>query len=40
MLTRLNFEHLDPSDALQNFPHKMKFKKTSGFENIGEVLNA
>jgi hypothetical protein len=40
MLTRLNFEHLDPSDALQNFPHKMKFKKTSGFADIGEVLNA
>ncbi|MCQ6280843.1 DUF4236 domain-containing protein [Bacillus sp. EB600] len=39
MLNRLNFENLDPSDALVNFPHKMKFKKTSGFEDIGTVLD-
>lgn len=38
MLNRLNFDSLDPSDALTNFPHKMKFKKTAGFQDIGEVL--
>jgi hypothetical protein len=35
---RLNFTNLDPSDALTNFPHKMKFKKTQGFEDVGETI--
>ncbi|WP_042455502.1 DUF4236 domain-containing protein [Neobacillus dielmonensis] len=38
-LSRLNFTQLDPSDALENFLHKMKFKKTQGFEDVGEELN-
>jgi hypothetical protein len=37
-LNQLNFNRLDPSDVLVNFPHKMKFKKTTGFEPIDEVL--
>jgi hypothetical protein len=31
---RLNYESLDPSDSLKNFAHRMKFKKTSGFDAI------
>ncbi|WP_251550688.1 DUF4236 domain-containing protein [Neobacillus muris] len=38
-LSRLNFIQLDPSEALANFPHKMKFKKTQGFEDIGTELS-
>ncbi|WP_066304962.1 DUF4236 domain-containing protein [Bacillus sp. FJAT-29814] len=38
-LNRLNFTNLDPSDALANFPHKMKFKKTQGFEDVGETIH-
>jgi hypothetical protein len=38
-INRLNFTHLDPSDALANFPHKMNFKKTQGFEDVGTVLS-
>lgn len=38
-MNRLNFTGLDPSDALANFPHKMNFKKTKGFEDIGNELN-
>ncbi|OCA90583.1 hypothetical protein A8F94_01490 [Bacillus sp. FJAT-27225] len=37
MVEKLNFEMLDPSDALVNFPHHMKFKKTRGFEEVGPV---
>lgn len=38
-LESLNFTNLDPSDALGNFEHQMKFKKTKGFEQVKEVLN-
>ncbi|WP_174732742.1 DUF4236 domain-containing protein [Mesobacillus harenae] len=38
-LSQLNFTALDPSDALSNFEHHMKFKKTKGFEEI-EVINS
>ena len=38
-LDRLNFENLDPSDALENFEHQMNFKKTKGFEEVREVLS-
>lgn len=38
-LNNLNFSNLDPSDALANFPHKMKFKKTQGFEDVGNVIS-
>jgi hypothetical protein len=30
----LNFAALDPSDSLKNFPHRMKFKKSAGFEVV------
>jgi Protein of unknown function (DUF4236) len=38
-LERLNFANLDPSDALTNFEHQMKFKKTKGFEGVKEILS-
>ncbi len=30
-MERLNFEYLDPSDAMNNFVHRMTFRKTKGF---------
>jgi hypothetical protein len=33
-LARLNVKAIDPSDSLKNFPHRMKFKKTVGFDRI------
>lgn len=36
-LTRLNFAAIDPSDALKNFPHRMKFKKTTGFDPVDDM---
>ena len=38
-LIGLNFTNLDPSDALENFEHQMKFKKTKGFEEVREILS-
>ncbi|RHW42038.1 DUF4236 domain-containing protein [Neobacillus notoginsengisoli] len=35
----LNFSLLDPSEALANFPHKMSFKKTKGFEEVEPILS-
>jgi hypothetical protein len=37
-LNRLNITNLDPSDALTNFTHHMKFKKTQGFEEVSLIL--
>ncbi|MEH7252863.1 DUF4236 domain-containing protein [Neobacillus niacini] len=37
-LNRLNLTNLDPSDALTNFNHEMKFKKTQGFEEVPLIL--
>ena len=37
-LETFNFEMLDPSDSMENFVHKMTFKKTKGFEAV-EKLN-
>ncbi|ALC90450.1 hypothetical protein AM500_12130 [Bacillus sp. FJAT-18017] len=37
MVDKLNFEMLDPSEALVNFPHHMKFKKTKGFDEVEPV---
>ena len=31
VFAQLNFNRLDPSDAMENFPHRMEFKKTAGF---------
>ena len=33
-LSRLNPQGIDPSDAMQNFPHNMKFLKTSGLKPV------
>ena len=38
-INRLNFTQLDPSEALANFPHKMNFKKTQGFADVGTVIS-
>ena len=37
-LSRLNFELLDPSDAMDNFIHRMKFLQTKGFSPIERIL--
>lgn len=34
ILNRLNFELIDPSDSMRNFPHNMKFGKTTGFAPV------
>ncbi|GAB4073215.1 DUF4236 domain-containing protein [Barrientosiimonas marina] len=34
MLNQLNFEHLDPSDAMENFDHHMNHLKTKGFRPV------
>lgn len=31
---RLNFQLLDPSDSMENFVHRMDFKKTKGFQPV------
>ena len=36
-LEKLNFERLDPSDAVNSFPCKMSFKKTKGFEPVARL---
>jgi hypothetical protein len=36
-LEPLNFELIDPSDALQNFQHNMKYAKTSGFKPVERI---
>ena len=37
ILGRLNLATIDPSDSMKNFPHRMKFKKTAGFEPVEPV---
>lgn len=34
---RINFETVDPSDALKNFLHRMDFKKTKGFAAVERI---
>ncbi len=36
-LESLNFDFIDPSDALNNFQHNMKFRKTMGFAEVEEI---
>ena len=36
-LQKLNLEQIDPSDSLNNFVHKMNFKKTSGFSAVESI---
>jgi hypothetical protein len=38
-LARLNFAAIDPSESLKNFPHRMKFKKTTGFDPVDEMTS-
>ena len=33
-LQRLNLQNIDPSDSMQNFLHRMSFKKAKGFEPV------
>lgn len=37
-LMSLNMEMIDPSDALSNFRHNMKFAKTTGFKPVERIL--
>jgi hypothetical protein len=36
-LSTLNFELIDPSDSMDNFVHRMSFKKTKGFEGVTRI---
>lgn len=36
-LEALNFELIDPSDALENFQHNMKYSKTAGFKPVERI---
>jgi hypothetical protein len=36
-LMRLNFAAIDPSESLKNFSHRMKFKKTAGFDPVEQM---
>ncbi len=36
-LGQINLNHIDPSDAMRNFPHRMRFKKMSGFEPVAAM---
>jgi len=36
---KLKLDSVDPSDSMKNFPHRMKFKKTSGFESVEPITS-
>ncbi len=36
-LERINLANIDPSDSMKNFHHRMKFKKTTGFEAVEPI---
>lgn len=36
-LQRINLERIDPSDAMKNFQVRMKFKKSTGFDNVEPI---
>ncbi|MED4225739.1 DUF4236 domain-containing protein [Neobacillus cucumis] len=36
-INKLNFDNIDCSDAMQNFVHNMKFKKTGGFSEVNKL---
>lgn len=40
VFAQLNFSRLDPSDAMENFPHRMEFKKTAGFGPVEPLTGA
>lgn len=39
VLNRLNFELIDPSDAMNNFGYNMKFLKTKGFKPVERITD-
>jgi len=39
VLNGLNFASLDPSDAMHNFRHNMKFQKTAGFKPVARITD-
>lgn len=39
LLDQINFDLIDPSDALNNFWHNMKFQKTAGFMPVDKIEN-
>jgi hypothetical protein len=39
VLNSLNFDNLDPSDAMNNFRHNMKFQKTAGFKPVARITD-
>lgn len=39
VLNKLNFQSIDPSDAMNNFRHNMKFLKTAGFKAVDRITN-
>ncbi|MBI9010951.1 MAG: hypothetical protein JEZ08_01875 [Clostridiales bacterium] len=36
-IEHINYESIDPSDAITNFVHNMNFKKTRGFEKVDQI---
>ncbi len=36
-MAAINLEAIDPSDAMRNFPHRMKFKKTAGLDPVQPI---
>jgi len=37
ILDQLNLDAVDPSEAIKNFPNRMKFKKTTGFDPVQRI---
>ncbi|MCL2154027.1 MAG: DUF4236 domain-containing protein [Leptospirales bacterium] len=37
IINRLNIQNIDPSDAMSNFQHNMKFQKTAGFKSVDRI---
>ena len=38
IVNRLNMQNIDPSDAMSNFKHNMKFLKTAGFKAVDRII--
>jgi len=36
-LAKINLANIDPSDSMKNFQHRMKFKKSTGFEPVEPI---
>jgi hypothetical protein len=39
ILEGLNFENIDCSDSMNNFPHQMKFRKFKGFDSVQKIAS-